>query len=300
MTEVPITIPITGDFDPKDTFECGQCFRWEQDEKNGYVGVVEDRVARIEVIENDDEEKSLHIEEYGLKGDRVSGNDKEDFWHNYLDLGTDYCGIKAELIKEDPKMEEIILSGKGIHLLNQDPWETLISFIISQNNHIPRIKKCVESLCALFGEPLGFHFQKEHYGFPSPIKIASLTEADLAPIKLGYRLPYLLKAARMVVEDGESRLSSCNKKGKEEGLKYLLGFPGVGAKVANCMMLYGLGQRDSFPLDVWMKRIMHQLYGLPQDDTKAMEAFAREKFGVYGGIAQQYLFNYAIKKSIVK
>ena len=218
MTEVPITIPITGDFDPKDTFECGQCFRWEQDEKNGYVGVVEDRVARIEVIENDDEEKSLHIEEYGLKGDRVSGNDKEDFWHNYLDLGTDYCGIKAELIKEDPKMEEIILSGKGIHLLNQDPWETLISFIISQNNHIPRIKKCVESLCALFGEPLGFHFQKEHYGFPSPIKIASLTEADLAPIKLGYRLPYLLKAARMVVEDGESRLSSCNKKGKEEGM----------------------------------------------------------------------------------
>lgn len=287
-------IPITGDFDLKDTFECGQCFRWEADSENGYVGVAGKRVARFEVRKTDDA-KTLLIESYG-------GNNQNalEFWNHYLDMQTDYGLIKALLIEEDPKMAEVIASGEGIHLLNQDPWETLISFIISQNNHIPRIKKCVESLCSMFGKPLGFYFGKERYGFPSPNRIAELGEEDLVPVKLGYRAPYLLKAARMVVEDGEERLCSCSRKSMEEGLKYLLEFPGVGAKVANCMMLYGLGRRDSFPLDVWMKRMMHQLYGLPEDDIKAMEAFAKGKFGIHGGIAQQYLFNYAIKKNKIK
>lgn len=291
-----IEIPLLGDFNPRDTFECGQCFRWEVDTEGRYLGVAGGRIGCIEVLEKDGE-RVLLIEDRGLEGTGDRGNDHKDFWYHYLDLGTDYEAIKKALMKEDPKMEEIISKGSGIHLLNQDPWETLISFIISQNNHIPRIKKCVESLSTLFGEPLGQHFGKDHYTFPSPSKMASLTEEDLAPVKLGYRAPYLLKAAKMVVRDGEGRLSSCNLKGREEGFKYLLEFPGVGAKVANCMMLYGLGQRDSFPLDIWMKRMMNQLYGFAQDDTKAMEAFAREKFGSYGGIAQQYLFNYAIKMS---
>lgn len=295
-----IEIPINGDFDPKDTFECGQCFRWQAYDGSGYVGVAGERVARIEVANNNNNEKTLFIEDYGLEVNNSSESASRDFWINYLDLRTDYEAIKADLIKEDPKMEEIISVGSGIHLLNQDPWETLVSFIISQNNHIPRIKKCVESLCTLFGQPLGNYFGGDRYGFPSPTRMSSLTEEELAPVKLGYRSKYLLKAAKMVVKDGESKLASCNLKSKEEGLKYLLEFPGVGAKVANCMMLYGLGQRDSFPLDVWMKRIMHQLYGLAEDDTKTMEVFAREKFGVYGGVAQQYLFNYAIKKSNLK
>ncbi|MDX9888358.1 MAG: DNA glycosylase [Anaerovoracaceae bacterium] len=294
-----IEIPLLGDFQPRDTFECGQCFRWESDDEGRYLGVAGGRLGRIEVVENKDE-RVLLIEDWGLEGNGDRKNGHEDFWHHYLDLGTDYGAIKRALINEDPKMEEIISRGPGIHLLNQDPWETLISFIISQNNHIPRIKKCVESLSTLFGEPLGQHFGKDRYTFPSPYKLASLTEEDLAPVKLGYRTPYLLKAAKMVVRDGEARLSSCNLKSQEEGLKYLLEFPGVGAKVANCMMLYGLGQRDSFPLDIWMKRMMNQLYGFALDDTKAMEAFAREKFGAYGGIAQQYLFNYAIKMSNAK
>ena len=295
-----IEIPLLGDFQPGDTFECGQCFRWERDTESRYLGVAGERLGRIEVLENRGE-RVLLIEDWGLEdtGDRKNdhGNYNKEFWYHYLDLGTDYGAIKKALIKEDPKMEEIISKGSGIHLLNQDPWETLISFIISQNNHIPRIKKCVESLSSLFGKPLGQHFGKDCYTFPSPAKMASLTEEDLIPVKLGYRAPYLLKAAKMVVRDGEARLSSCNLKSREEGLKYLLEFPGVGAKVANCMMLYGLGQRDSFPLDVWMKRMMNQLYGFALDDTKAMAAFAREKFGSYGGIAQQYLFNYAIKMS---
>ncbi len=295
-----IEIPIKGDFHPKDTFECGQCFRWEEDDQGGYVGVASERVARIEVGANKNNEKIIFIESYGLEEANNNKNDCKNFWINYLDLGTDYGLIKEALIKEDPKMEEIISAGKGIHLLNQDPWETLISFIISQNNHIPRIKKCVESLCTLFGQPLGNYFDGDRYGFPSPEKMASLTEEDLAPVKLGYRSKYLLKAAKMVATDGEKRLASCNLRSKEEGLKYLLEFPGVGAKVAHCMMLYGLGQRDSFPLDVWMKRIMNQLFGLAEDDTKAMEVFAKEKFGDYGGIAQQYLFNYAIKKNSLK
>lgn len=294
-----IEIPITGDFGTQDTFECGQCFRWKAHNQAGYVGVAGGRVARVEVIDNNNE-KTIIIEDFGLEDDGDGKNDYKDFWYHYLDLATDYGAIKTQLIKEDPNMAEIISAGSGIHLLNQDPWETLVSFIISQNNHIPRIKKCVESLCTSFGDPLGFYFGQDHFTFPSPYKMALLTEEDLAPVKLGYRAKYLIKAARMVAADGQERLSSCNLKSKEEGLKYLLGFPGVGAKVAHCMMLYGLGQRDSFPLDVWMKRIMHQLYGLSEDDTKGMEDFARKKFGQYGGIAQQYLFNYAIKKNLAK
>lgn len=289
-----IEIPISGDFDLKDTFECGQCFRWEKDENDGYVGVVDKKAAYLQIINNNDE-KILIVESYGSRG-----NESVDFWKHYLDLNRDYGAIKALLIENDPKIEIAIASGEGIHLLNQDPWESLISFIISQNNHIPRIKKCIESLSTFFGDPLGVHFGQERYGFPSPKQLGVLKEEDLAPVKLGYRAPYLLKAARMVIEDGEERLASCSLSSKEEGLKYLLEFPGVGAKVANCMMLYGLGRRDSFPLDVWMKRIMNQLYGLPEDDVAAMVTFAREKFGNHGGIAQQYLFNYAIKKAKTK
>lgn len=289
-----IEIPVGLDLDLKDTFECGQCFRWEADNDNGYLGILGGGVARLEIVKNNDR-RILLVESYGS-----SLLETMDFWHHYLDLKTDYVATKAILIEKDPKMEEVIASGEGIHLLNQDPWETLISFIISQNNHIPRIKKCVESLSTLFGNSIGFYFGKEAYSFPSPEQIGRLTEEDLAPVKLGYRSSYLLKAARMVLQDGEERLSSCSANSREEGLKYLLEFPGVGPKVADCMMLYGLEQRDCFPLDVWMKRIMHQLYELPQDDTKAIEAFAREKFGVYGGIAQQYLFNYAIKTAKTK
>lgn len=289
-----IEIPINGDFDLKDTFECGQCFRWGIDDKKGYIGVAGERVARLEIVKKGEQE-TLFIESYG-----GGSHDDLEFWHHYLDLQTDYGAIKSVLKNKDPKMEEVIASGEGIHLLNQDSWETLISFIISQNNHIPRIKKCVESLCNLFGDSLGVHFGKEYFAFPSPNKIANLTESDLEPVKLGYRAPYLLKAAKMVVEDGREKLTSCSVNSMEEGLAYLLEFPGVGSKVAHCMMLYGLGQRESFPLDVWMKRIMHQLYDLPKDDTKGMEIFARNRFGIYGGIAQQYLFNYALKMSKTK
>lgn len=288
-------IPINDDFHLKDTFECGQCFRWEAMDDGSYVGVAGERVARIEIVENK-KERSLYIESYRQLGLIEDENINREFWCHYLDLRTDYGAIKSKLIEKDPKMKEVISSGAGIHLLNQDPWETLISFIISQNNHIPRIKKCVESVCALYGENLGFYFGKEHYGFPSPEKIAVLSLEDLDPVKLGYRGAYLLKAAKKIVDDGKEKLASCNLDSKEDGLKYLLEFPGVGAKVANCMMLFGLGQRDSFPLDVWMKRIMNQLYGIPEDDTKAMETLAKENYGHFGGIAQQYLFYYAIQK----
>lgn len=294
-----IEIPINSDFNLKDTFECGQCFRWDADEENGYQGVVGQRVARIKLVKTKDG-SSARIECIDLEEGYVrnkASSDNLDFWPYYLDFATDYGAIKEFLIEKDPNMKEIISHGEGIHLLKQDPWETLISFIISQNNHIPRIKKCIESLCALFGNSLGFHFGKEHYSFPTPEKMATLLAKDLDPIKLGYRAPYLLQAAKMVAIDGRERLGACSKESREAGLDYLLKFPGVGAKVANCMMLFALNQRDSFPLDVWMKRIMHQLYGLAEDDTKAMEAFAKEKFGPYGGIAQQYLFNYAIQQS---
>lgn len=293
------------DFDPVHIFECGQCFRWEQCEDGSYNGIAEGRIVNIRYDAGNGGFGGSGSPNAG-SGECSSGSDtrkrggsltitpctEEEFneiWYDYFDLGRDYGAIKECLSENDEIMKKAVSYGYGIRILKQDLWETIVSFIISQNNNIPRIKGCIERLCENFGEPVeqgAYLLDRKTYDIPSPEKLASLSEEDLAPVRLGYRARYLIETARTVCEKGLP--------GDFEDLSALCG---VGPKVANCISLFGMQDHASFPIDVWVMKVMHDLYGLPEKDKKAMAQFAREKFGDLGGFAQQYLFYYMRDRS---
>ena len=191
------------DFDPDHIFDCGQCFRWEKSGEAAYLGTAMGRQA---LIEYDRDGKTL----------KIHGADREDFetvWRNYLDLDRDYSLIKKTLSEKDDIISAAIEYGHGIRILNQDKWETLLSFIISQNNNIPRIKKCINSLAETLGEKSGEYHGKEFYSLPSPEVLAGASVEDLAPCRLGYRAGYLIKTAQQVAEEG---LESLERLGSDD------------------------------------------------------------------------------------
>jgi N-glycosylase/DNA lyase len=221
---------------------------------------------------------------------------RDAFWRDYLDLNRDYAGIKRALAEKDPVMYDAIDAGAGIRLLNQEPWETLISFLISQNSNIPRIRGCIEALCTAFGTPIGRFAERELFAFPTIKQLASLKEEDLDICNLGYRAKYIAEAARQVNVDGGAFLATADKAEADKTEAYLKSLSGVGPKVAHCVMLFALRKTDIFPVDVWMARVMNELYGIEEDDHEAMRAYAQEHFSPWSGIAQQYLFHYIRKK----
>ncbi|HKK94935.1 MAG TPA: DNA glycosylase [Anaerovoracaceae bacterium] len=250
------------DIELKHIFECGQCFRWHENADSSYTGVVENVVANV-LLENN----NLIIEATG-----------EYDWNEYFDLNRDYGLIKNELIKKDKVIKEAIEYGYGIRILKQDLWEVIVSFLISQNNNIPRIKGCIEKLSKLYGEKI----TGEYYTFPRPEVIAKLDVCDLDSVKLGYRAKYLIETAKLYEE---KKFNS-----SMEAYEWLLELKGIGPKVANCIMLFGLGYYDSYPIDVWVRKVMKELYGAEGDES--IKKLALERFGDYGGFAQQYLFYY--------
>lgn len=272
-------------------FKCGQCFRWESVNngcpKSEYKGDSPNEIQRYVGIAG----RYTAIVEYDLltKELTIIGSGSEEFWRNYFDLDRDYGKIKETLISNDTKITEAINFGYGIRILNQDLWETILSFIISQNNNIPRIKGCINNLAIHFGEAIPeseeiselINADFKPYSLPSPETIAELEIEGLSPIRLGYRAKYIIKCARQVFEQG-----------LPETYEELLTLTGVGPKVANCIALFGLSKRESFPIDVWVRRVMNHVYGLPEDDFRAISNFAASNFGVFGGYAQQYLFYY--------
>ena len=268
------------DFNLEQIFECGQCFRWERFTGTGfalhsYIGTAGGRVA---VLSLDGDE--LTVDELLIKDDADSS---ETFWREYLDLDRDYGAIKKKVAAGSDVMEDVISYGSGIRILKQDPWEATLSFIISQNNNIPRIKKNIRELSELFGEKIGEYEGTVWHDVPSPEVLAELTVEDLAPVKLGYRARYIIESAGTLKEKGEAVL--------REDLDSLCG---VGPKVANCIRLFGLQQFDSFPIDVWIKRFMTDVLRI--SDVKKMHEYADEHFGIYGGIAQQYMFYFMREK----
>ncbi len=275
------------DFNLDHIFDCGQCFRWTKQEDGSYTGIACGKIVNIQVGTSDDG--------MFLEMDNCCEDDFNSIWHDYLDLGRDYSAIKKVLSAEDPIMEKAISGGSGIRILKQELWETMVSFIISQNNNIPRIKGCIENLCKNFGESAGVYNGKEYFNIPSPEVIASLTVSDMAPCRLGYRASYLVDTARQVLEKGgmeEIAADLASAKTPEEACEYLRQFQGVGPKVASCIALFGLARLDAFPIDVWVRRVMNRLYAIEEKDIKGMTEYARAHFGENGGIAQQYLFYY--------
>ena len=252
------------DIDLTHVFECGQCFRWVPDGSGAYTGAAGSFAARVSL-----EGSKLIID--------ATGGD-EAFWRRYFDLETDYGVIKDRLTASEPRIRAATEYGSGIRILNQDIFETIISFIISQNNNIPRIRKNIESVCSAYGSVIE---GSDMRAFPSPRALAEADEADLNAMKLGYRSGYITAAARRFMERG------CPQTRDE-----LLAFHGIGPKVANCIMLFGLRDTAAFPVDTWVKQIMNDMYGFGTSDIKGMQRFAAERFGELAGYAQQYLFYY--------
>ncbi|MDR1217589.1 MAG: DNA-3-methyladenine glycosylase 2 family protein [Oscillospiraceae bacterium] len=256
------------DFDLGRIFECGQCFRWNADDGGVYTGVAMGRAARVR-----SEDGRVYI--------TGGAADFEDVWRRYFDLDFDYETVRRALCI-DSHMELAAQFGAGIRILYQDSWEALCSFIISQCNNIPRIKKIIETLCREFGDAVELD-GAVYYAFPEPSRLASLTAGDLAPLRCGYRAPYIISAARAVA-DGALDLDALSEGRSDDATRALKALPGIGDKVANCVALFGLHRLDVFPVDTWMKKVIKERYGGSLDPAV---------FGGYAGIAQQYMFFHA-------
>lgn len=261
-----IVLENVKDLDLSQTLSCGQCFRWKEHPDGSFSGVVRGRYARV-----------------SSDGDRLilDGADEADraMWFDYFDLGLDYAKVRQELSVIHPTLAEAVRYAPGIRILDQEPFEALISFIISQNNNIKRITGIVDRLCERFGESIG---ADAPHAFPTAQRLAALSAYDLAPIRAGFRQRYIIDAARKVA-DGTIDLEQIRALPYDEARTELMQITGVGVKVADCVLLYGLHRLDGFPLDVWMKRAMAALF-------KGVEP---SNFGQYAGIAQQYIFHYA-------
>jgi len=207
--------------------------------------------------------------------------DFEAVWRDYFDLDSDYSKIRERLCIDD-YMRRATNFGAGIRILRQDKWEALCSFIISQNNNIPRIKKIIDMLCREFGEKIVFD-GSEYFAFPSAERLAVFNEKSLATLHCGYRAEYIISAARAIVS-GALDLDALSRVASDTARIELMKLRGVGNKVADCVLLFGLHMLDSFPMDVWMKRTVAEQYG---------SDFNPSVFSPYAGIAQQYIFHYA-------
>lgn len=265
------------DFDLRHTFDCGQCFRWREEPDGSYVGVACGRAVRM-ILEGD----RLYIKN-GSMAD-------EELWKYYLDLERDYGSIKNTL-SGDEILKTAISHGEGIRILNQEPFETTISFIISANNRIPMIKRAVENIAERFGEPVELEGRRYH-AFPTPTQLSEATEEELKACGCGFRAPYIVSTTKRIAL-GEICLRAIKDLKTDEAQKELMGLSGIGPKVADCILLFSMEKHDAFPVDVWVKRVMQYFYLAPDVSLKRIRDFGRSQFGELAGFAQEYLFYYA-------
>lgn len=246
------------------TLCCGQAFRWQKTGSGGWHGVACARA--LDIRQNSD----------GLLLEHTDIAQYESVWKRYFSLDTDYAALCGRLGR-DSGLRRAIDFCPGIRILRQEPWETLCSFILSQNNNIPRITGIIQRLCACFGEPLG----NGDYAFPPAERLAALEPGDLAELRAGFRARYLLDAAQKAAS-GELNLLQLETLPSGDAREKLMSIKGVGRKVADCTLLYGFGRMEVVPVDVWMRRVTQELYpgGLPEC-ARGCE-----------GIAQQYLFHW--------
>ena len=260
------------DFDLHQISDSGQCFRMRQIGENAYS-----LIAHGNYLEVSQTEKEVHFS--------CSQEEFEEIWKSYFDWDEDYKYIKDSVDKKDAYMQQAVRWGEGIRILRQELWETLVTFLISQCNNIPRIKKCVESLCTFFGEKKTNFREESYFAFPTPRNIASLKDGDLDPCRLGYRKKYILESAKHWIEEEMER--QILEADYEIARKLLMKLPGVGIKVADCVCLFALHHIQAFPIDTHIKEILKVHYP---------EGFPFEKYKGYAGILQQYAFFYDLKK----
>ncbi|HOT22479.1 MAG TPA: DNA glycosylase [Sedimentibacter sp.] len=280
-----ITIHDIRDFNITHIFECGQCFRWNREDDGSYTGVVKNKVINVLQQENTVEFNNINTDDF-------------DIIKNYFDFDTDYETIKNTL-NTDEIMAEAIKFGEGIRILNQEEWETMISFMISANNRIPMIKKVIENLSVSFGDYIGNYRGKEYFSFPTAERLSAAPVERILECKAGFRAPRIKEAATRFLYE-KDKIYNIKNMSYNEGLAYLKTYKGIGDKVANCILLFSMKHFDTFPVDVWVRRVMQTLYVSKETKDADIRKFAENKFGKYSGFAQQYLFFYARENGIGK
>ena len=282
MKEQRYILKKQNSFELKDIFECGQCFRWNEQEDGSYTGIIKNAIINVK------KEKENII--FTGKCD----TDIKQLIEYYFDLNTDYEEIKQKLSNIDKYLKTSIEYGKGIRILNQDLWEMIISFIISANNNIPRIKGIIERLSKKYGNEIEWNGQK-YYTFPTPEQLKDVTVEEYRKLGLGFRDIRLYETTKMILNKEVDLEKLRNNPNTQEVRDELLKLSGVGPKVADCILLFSdLKRFDVFPIDVWVRRVMNDLYIKEADEAKVsktkIEKLADEKFGNLKGLAQQYLF----------
>lgn len=282
MQEQHYELENLSSFNTRHIFECGQCFRWDEEEDKSYTGIVGKNVINVKEVKN-----KVVFSSYGV-------DNLEKLVKNYFDLDRNYEEIKATLSKIDEHLAKSIEYGSGIRILNQDLWETIISFIISANNNIPRIKGIINRLSQKYGQKIEWN-GKEYYTFPTVEELSKASVEDLRSLGLGFRDIRVYETTHKILSKEVDLKALHNEQDTEKVRNILLTLSGVGPKVADCILLFSTLKRfDVFPIDVWVRRVMNELYIKKEDETKVnkkeIEKLAKEKYGNLEGIAQQYLF----------
>lgn len=271
------------DFNPEHIFECGQAFRWKKEEDGSYTTIAFGKVVNVKK-----ENKDIIL----------AGTNLEDFnnvWYDYFDLARDYGQIKRELSK-DPILEEAIAFGEGIRILNQEPFEMIISFIISANNQIPRIKNSIELLSKQYGEKI----RDDYYSFPTAEVLSQADPMDIREIcRVGFRDVRIVQTSGLI-HSGVINFEDIFSATRDEGKEILMTLPGVGPKVSDCILLFAFNKDEAFPVDVWVKRVMEHFYLKEETNVKLIGSHGARVFGKLAGFAQQYLFYYAREQGIGK
>lgn len=285
-------IKISGlkNFNLSHIFENGQAFRWEKTEQGSYIVIYRNQVA--EFLMQDESLYAFNIDESDFVG----------LWHNYFNLDADYDYIKEQLrqtkaYKINDSLKDALEFAYGLRILNQDKFEMIISFIISANNRIGQIKRCIDLLSKNYGDYIGDYKGKKYYAFPKPDQLAFQDPEKLKELtRVGFRNTRIVEASKRYLLNPEY-FENDNLLSLKENL---IDLPGVGPKVMDCILLFGYGIENTFPIDVWVKRLMEYLYIKKSVSNKKILESARELFGDYLGHAQQYLFYYARENSIGK
>ena len=282
MQEQEYQIENQESFELKHIFDCGQCFRWNEEDDKSYTGVFKGNVLNVKKDNNTIYFKGI-----------VNGNIK-DIVEDYFDLNRDYTKIKKTLSKVDNNMKKGIEYGEGIRILNQDLVETILSFIISANNNIPRIKKIIERLSESYGTKIVWN-KKNYFAFPSLKQLENVSVEEYRNLGLGFRDKRIYDTVHMLLNNQVDYKKWYDEKNTLKVREELLSLAGVGPKVADCILLFSdLKRFDVFPIDVWVRRVMNELYIKNPNETKVnkkdIERIAYQKFGNLEGIAQQYLF----------
>lgn len=288
-------------FDIKQTFECGQCFRWQKQDDKRYVGIA---FGKVLDVEQQDDDIILH---------NTCENDFNEIWRKYFDLDRDYTQIKKEL-SQDATLRKSVEYGYGIRVLNQEPFEMVMSYIISARNSIPVITRTINNISEKWGKAIEYN-GKTYYTFPSVEVLSRVSEQELRDVGGSFRSPYIVDTSNKIYDailikqgklETEDKIEFLSKYDLESIMALddntchiaLQNYNGVGAKVADCIMLFSMGKTSAFPVDVWIKRAMMHFYDASDMSLPKIRTFGRDRFGKLSGFAQQYLFYYARENGI--